>query len=101
MVGIIAKNWGVEIVGDNKVKLELTITDRSKECINLTLWGKTYEDFGSEGSAFVIRNGVINEYLGVKSINCTPHTLFWNKPDLKIATDLSEWFDEEIKKLKQ
>lgn len=47
-MGIVVKNWGKEIVGDNKIKQDLTLTDKSKECIILSLWGDEYNNVNFE-----------------------------------------------------
>lgn len=95
-MAVIAKNWGQEIVGQNKLKRELSLTDKSKKCVVVTLWGAAYSDFENTGTCVIIHNGVINEYNGTKTISCRPNTLFWHNPDVDEAKDLKSWFDEEM-----
>lgn len=98
-VVVIGKNWGQQIVGQNKMKRELTLTDKSKECIMLTLWGDAYEKFDHTGTCVLIHNGVINSYNGIKAISCTPNTLFWPEPEVPMANELKIWFAEELKQM--
>ncbi|XP_037025602.1 replication protein A 70 kDa DNA-binding subunit-like isoform X2 [Bradysia coprophila] len=97
-IGIIARNWGSQSVGQNKIKRDLTITDYSKQCILLTLWGTAYNDFESEGTPVLIHNGILNEYNGSKTITIAQNTLFIPSPDIKIAQDMMTWYEQEIKK---
>ena len=77
-IAVIAENWGQEIVGqNNKLKRDLSLTDESKECIVITLWGSAYEKFDYTGTCVLIHNGVVNEYNGIKTISCQRNTLFW------------------------
>lgn len=98
-VAVIAENWGEQIVGQNKLKRDLSLTDESKQCIVFTLWGSACEKFDYTGTCVLIHNGVINEYNDIKTISCGRNTLFWHEPDIAIANELKSWFDDELKKL--
>ncbi|XP_037048451.1 replication protein A 70 kDa DNA-binding subunit-like [Bradysia coprophila] len=95
VIGIIVKNWGKEIIGDNKVKRDVTITDKSKECIILTLWGEEYDEFDSEEIPIIIHNGVVHDYNESRTITCAARTLFWRNPSNSAAEELKLWFDDE------
>ena len=82
-------------MGNNKVKRDLSLTDRSKECIILSLWGSEYNEFDSEEITVIINNCVVNDYNGLRSINCAQRTLFWPNPDTNDAKELKSWFDIE------
>jgi hypothetical protein len=75
------------------LKRDILLTDKSKECINLTLWGDFYEtmDF-SKQLPVIIRKGVISEYSGNKYIKCGQTTTIWFDPDIAIAVELNKWF---------
>lgn len=85
--------------GENKMKRDLSIADKSKANIIVTLWGSQYEKFEHVNSTILIHNGIVKEYNGVKTITCSASTLFWNDPELKIAKELKSWFDEKIVKI--
>lgn len=67
----------------------------------LTLWGNAYETFDFEGTSILVHNGVINEFNGAKTINCTKNTLFWHKPEMEDAKKLESWYSCELKKLNE
>lgn len=98
-IAVVAENWGGQIVGQNKFKRDLSLTDESKECIVVTLWGSAFEKFEYTATCVLIHNGVVNEYNGIKTISCAPNTLFWHDPDIAIANELKSWFDDELKVL--
>lgn len=98
-LAVIAENWGQQMVGQNKLKRDLSLTDTSKECIVLSLWGSAYEAFDYTGTCVLIHNGIVNQYNGIKTISCAPNSLFWPNPQIKAANDLKLWFDEEVLKL--
>lgn len=75
IIAVIAKNWGTEVVGDNKRKLDLSLTDQSKVIINLSLWGSEYNEFDFEETVVIIHNAVVHEYNGDISLNCAARTL--------------------------
>lgn len=91
----------METVAHNKLKRELTLTDKSKKCIVLTLWGDAYEDFNNSGTCVLIHNEIFKEYNGIKTITCAPNTLFWQDPDIDMARELQSWIDQEINKPKE
>lgn len=80
-------------MGKNKTKCDLSLTDKSKTEITLTLWGSDWNDFDSEEVVVVVRNGVVTDYNGVRSLNCGPRTLFWHNPNIDGAEELKLWFD--------
>lgn len=98
-IAVIAENWGEQIVGQNKLKRDLSLTDDSKECIVVTLWGNAHEEFDYTGTCVLIHNGVVNQYNDTKTISCAPNTLLWHNPDIATANDLKSWFDQELKTL--
>lgn len=88
-IAVIAKDWGQEIVGQNILKRDLSLTDEKKECILATSWSSTYNEPDYTGTCVLIHNGVIHEFNGLKS-----------NPDIEMAGDLKSWFDEEMSKIK-
>lgn len=100
-IAVIAKDWDQKTVGQNKFKRELSLTDKSKECILATLWGPSYNEPDYTGTCVLIHNGVINQFNGLKHISCAPNTLFWHNPVTEMAVKLKSWFDEEMRKLKE
>lgn len=97
---MIGKDWGQESTSNGKLKRDILLTDKTKECINLTLWGDscTNMDFSNQ-LPVIIRNGVISEYSESKYIKCGRTTTIWINPDVAIAGELKKWFDEEFEKL--
>lgn len=87
---------GAKVVGGNKVKRQLVLTDRSKECILLTLWGSDTEKFDLSGKSVVVHNGIVNDFNSTRSINCGKNTLFWIDPEIEDAKSLKTWFDLEM-----
>lgn len=87
------------MVGENKMKRDLSITDKSKGNAIVTLWGNSYEKFEYVNNTILIHNGIVKEFNGAKTITCSAYTLFWNNPELKIAEDLKSWFEGEIVKV--
>ncbi|KAG4079221.1 hypothetical protein HA402_004596 [Bradysia odoriphaga] len=99
VIAIIAKNWGAEAVGvgGKHIKCDLSLTDKSKEGVIVSLWGSEYGQL-EEGTVVIIHNGVVKEFNGIRSLNCASRTLFWHDPDTDAAKDLKSWFDMEKKK---
>lgn len=79
----------------------MTITDKSKSCILLTLWGDSYNNIDfSRYSSVLIGNGIVTECSGYKAINTLPSTVVQINPPTQVAIDLKMWFDEEVKTIK-
>lgn len=55
-------NWGREVVGQNKIKRDVSLTDESKQSIILTLWGAAYEDFEDVNIPVIVHNAVVTEW---------------------------------------
>lgn len=98
IMAIVAHNWGSKKVGECNMKRELSLTDESKECIVMTLWGEKYNNFDADKTCVLVHNGIVVEFNGTKTVNCAKNTLFIENPDMKIAKDLQSWFTDELKK---
>lgn len=97
-IGIVCYDWGIQIVGQNKKKRLLTITDESKECIGVILWGNKSESFTGEiGASILIHNGVVGDFKDDKFITCAPNTLLVANPNLPIINELKVWYEGAVK----
>lgn len=76
LVGILIRDFGFEVNSNNVPMRDLSITDRNKDMIIVTIWGPFAENFKSkENFPIVIRKGVVGSYNDEKKINCTSGTL--------------------------
>lgn len=76
MVGILLKDGGVVPNSNNVPMRDLSVTDRNKDIILVTLWGAMAENFKSkERFPIIVRKGVVGSYNDMKKINCTTGTL--------------------------
>lgn len=100
VLAIIGKDWGQETTTTGKLKRDILLTDKTKECINLTLWGDLCNNFDfSTQLPVIIRKGVVTEYEGNKYLKCGQTTTCWVDPDIAFAVELKEWFDTEFQKI--
>lgn len=63
LVGILIKDFGVELNSNSVSMRDLSVTDRNKDMIIVTLWGAFAENFrANEKSTIVVRKGVVGVY---------------------------------------
>lgn len=96
------EDLGRQTTSNGKLKQEIGLTDDTKECIKLTLWGDQFDqiDF-SKPFPMIIRNGVLTEYCGEKQLKVGRLTAIWFDAQVDCAINLKKWFDEELNKLKK
>jgi hypothetical protein len=83
-----------------KLKRDILLTDKTKECIFLTMWGDRCNNLDfSTLTPVIIRNGVVTEYQGIKYLKCGQSTTVWFNPDIADAVELKKCFDSEFEKL--
>lgn len=101
-MAIISCNWGEQEVGQQKkIKRDLSLTDKSKDSIVLTLWGDKYHNLNDDKTCVLLHNAVVNEYNGTKTLTSSINSVFIPKPNIKVAEELKTWFDHEIKLIKK
>lgn len=95
---MVCYDWSTQNVGFNKKKRILTITDETKECVGVTLWGANCDKFTGEiGDCIALHNGVVGEFNGDKLINCSFNSSFIVEPDFECVCALKKWYQNAIK----
>ncbi|KAG4077768.1 hypothetical protein HA402_011197 [Bradysia odoriphaga] len=75
-------------------KRDVTLIDRSRSNVSLTLWGQDAENFDGTGNPIVfVKCGRINEFNGKKSISMKAESSMTLNPELSDLSELRQWRD--------
>ncbi|XP_065346142.1 replication protein A 70 kDa DNA-binding subunit [Cloeon dipterum] len=75
-------------------KRDITLVDDSKHAITLTLWGEQAQNFdGSTNPVVAIRNALVKEFQGSKSLSTGHSAVMAINPDIQISHHLKGWYE--------
>ncbi|CAB3381247.1 Hypothetical predicted protein [Cloeon dipterum] len=75
-------------------KRDITLVDDSKHAVTLTLWGEQAENFdGSNNPVVAIRNALVKEFQGNKSLSTGHSAVIAINPDIQVSHHLKGWYE--------
>ncbi|CAG7833681.1 unnamed protein product [Allacma fusca] len=87
---IVSRNTGKELK-----KREITLIDQTCKEINLTIWGKTAEDFCDDSQPIIaVKAAKVSDFNG-KSLSLLQSSALHINPDISEAHVLRGWFDKD------